>query len=54
MSETSTLNWTESTTTVLPTGNGTISPAITGLEQIEMGAARIQVDDKKLLIVVRI
>lgn len=49
MSETSTLNWTESTTTVLPTGNGTISPAITGLEQIEMGAARIQVDDKKII-----
>ena len=49
MSETSTLNWTESTTTVLPAGNETIAPAITGLEQIEMGAARIQVDDKKII-----
>jgi len=47
MSET-TLNWTESTT---PTKHAEIDAPIgvTGLEQLEIGAARIQVDDKQII-----
>lgn len=48
MTESTTLNWTESKNPTVTLDKNTLSTA-TGLEQIEMGAARIQVDDKKII-----